>query len=142
MPTYHQAIPLTSEVLDRVMKRSCGAAYSIQPDRVGELLEKAEEELFAIAELVRVSAANWIVGFHCQQVVEKALKAILVSKGETPERTHDIVRLIRTVEVTGIDAPEWLWELEDLNPYSVQPCYENLGMIEERGASDLEVLAR
>jgi HEPN domain-containing protein len=31
--------------------------------------------------------------YHCQQAAEKAVKAFLVFKGVTPEKTHDIRRL-------------------------------------------------
>lgn len=35
-----------------------------------------------------------VIGFHCQQAVEKYLKAYLVLKGNEPEKTHDLVLLL------------------------------------------------
>lgn len=32
-----------------------------------------------------------IIGFHAEQAVEKSLKAVIVSKGFDPPRTHDLV---------------------------------------------------
>jgi HEPN domain-containing protein len=32
--------------------------------------------------------------YHCQQCAEKSLKAFLVYSGETPQKTHDLSRLI------------------------------------------------
>ncbi len=32
--------------------------------------------------------------YHCQQAAEKVVKAFLVSKEVTPEKTHDIVRVV------------------------------------------------
>ena len=37
--------------------------------------------------------------YHCQQTAEKAVKAFLVSKELSPEKTHDIRRL--TIEAAG-----------------------------------------
>lgn len=39
--------------------------------------------------------------YHCQQAAEKAVKAFLVLKGVTPEKTHDIRKL--TVEASRFD---------------------------------------
>jgi HEPN domain-containing protein len=35
-----------------------------------------------------------VIGFHCQQAVEKYLKAYLVLKGVEPEKTHDLGLLL------------------------------------------------
>lgn len=43
------------------------------------------------------------VGFHAQQAVEKALKAISGSRGIEAERTHDLVALAKMLlEVVGV----------------------------------------
>ncbi len=59
------------------------------------------------------------VGFHCQQAVEKLLKAIYaLRKGEPPPRIHDLARLAAALgeEVDGRWAAEaeFLAELTDL----------------------------
>lgn len=48
------------------------------------LAEKLEER----------ASLSWEVGFHAQQAVEKFLKAVLVSVGVIPSRTHDIAYLV------------------------------------------------
>jgi len=41
------------------------------------------------------------VCFHCQQGVEKGLKAFLLERGKRPPRTHDIVELLNAVAAEG-----------------------------------------
>lgn len=59
------------------------------------------------------------VCFHCQQCIEKYLKAVLVAHDEVPERIHDLV-------VLGTEAADHLPQVEELlddlmflSPYSV-----------------------
>lgn len=103
----------------------------MQTDRINELMEKATEELYAVDTLVDLSAAAWITGFHCQQIAEKTLKAVLISKGQIPAKTHDLVLLMNEVRGVGITEPGWFWELENLNPFAVQLRYEALHLVAE-----------
>jgi len=41
--------------------------------------------------------------YHSQQCVEKGLKAIIPEKGEKPEKIHDIVELLKNVELLGFN---------------------------------------
>jgi HEPN domain-containing protein len=43
-----------------------------------------------------------IIGFHCQQALEKYLKAFLVSNGIEPEKSHDLIQLQKSC--IGFDA--------------------------------------
>lgn len=114
----------------------------MQTGRIGELLEKAEEELNAVDHLVNISAADWIIGFHCQQIAEKLLKAVWISKGGNPPNTHDVVLLMEEVKGIGIVAPPWFWQLEDLNPFAVQLRYDTLNAIVDFDARTALDLAR
>jgi HEPN domain-containing protein len=40
--------------------------------------------------------------YHCQQTAEKAVKAFLVSRGLTPEKTHDVLKL--TMQASRLEA--------------------------------------
>jgi HEPN domain-containing protein len=61
---------------------------------VAEWLEKADEDLTAARILLGSrETVHGAVSFHCQQAVEKALKAALVAAETRPPRTHDLVRL-------------------------------------------------
>ena len=56
-------------------------------------LKDAEEELSS-AEILFEHEKYRPACYHSQQSVEKGLKALLIEKGESPERTHDIVGLL------------------------------------------------
>lgn len=109
--------------------------------RINELMAKAEEELHAVDLLVNGSAADWIVGFHCQQVAEKTLKAVLVSRGQAPAMIHDLVHLMDEARRGGTAEPPWFRELEDLNPFAVQLRYEYLHAFEDFNADHASALA-
>ncbi len=60
--------------------------------------------------------------FHAQQAVEKALKAVLVSRGEAPPRTHDIAILLEQIEAFT-SVPSNLLSASRLNEYAVWTRY-------------------
>jgi HEPN domain-containing protein len=45
------------------------------------------------------------VGFHAQQAVEKWLKAVIASRAEKFEHTHDLRRLIALLRLDSLPAP-------------------------------------
>jgi HEPN domain-containing protein len=62
--------------------------------------------------------------FNLQQAVEKALKAVLVHYGVPFPYTHDIGKLIQTVETAGIDLPRADKNaLEKLTDYAIEGRY-------------------
>ncbi len=63
---------------------------------VDEWLFKAEHDLKS-AELIFTHDKTLLdtVVYHTQQTVEKALKAVLVSNGVLPEKTHNVTKLLR-----------------------------------------------
>jgi HEPN domain len=67
-----------------------------------------------------------IVGFHCQQAIEKALKAVLTSLGVGFPKTHDIVLLRDQLAAAGHGLPAELNGIGDLNPYGVALRYGRL----------------
>lgn len=75
------------------------------PDPSEGWVEKAEGDVrTAPRELAAEEAPNWdAVCFHAQQAVEKYLKALLIRKGETVPRTHDLRFLAERVagDVSG-----------------------------------------
>jgi HEPN domain-containing protein len=56
--------------------------------------------------------------YHCQQTAEKAVKAFLVSKEITPEKTHDIRRLTLAAAVHEAGFNELLDMAAALTPYA------------------------
>jgi len=67
--------------------------------------------------------ADAILGFHTQQAVEKALKAALASREIAFPYTHDLDGLIELCRTHGLDVPETLDGVEQLEPYGVHMRY-------------------
>ena len=68
-------------------------------DLVKEWVERGMSDLASAEYLMGMRPRPLeIIAFHCQQAVEKCLKAYLVSKGEEPDRTHDIGFLLTLTE--------------------------------------------
>jgi HEPN domain-containing protein len=57
-----------------------------------------------------------VVGFHLQQCVEKALKAVLSHAGIAFRRTHDIAELLDLIADRGLGPPPYADWLDELNP--------------------------
>ena len=74
-----------------------------QRDLVCSWLKKAASDLksarlLGLAEEAPLDTAL----YHCQQTAEKSVKAYLVSRGVTPEKTHDVRKL--TVQASSFEA--------------------------------------
>ena len=63
-------------------------------ERVKQWLMIAEYDLITARELFGKKILNAIVCYHCQQAVEKLLKAFLIANGKEFEKTHNISKLI------------------------------------------------
>ncbi len=61
--------------------------------------------------------------FLAQQCAEKSLKALLVAKGQTSPRTHDLVLLADLNTQTGVLLPVATTELRELSRHAVETRY-------------------
>ena len=61
--------------------------------------------------------------FDAQQAAEKALKAVMMSRGIDFPYTHDIACLLGVLQVDGINLPESMLSAARLTTYSVQARY-------------------
>jgi HEPN domain-containing protein len=66
-----------------------------------------------------------VVGFHAQQAVEKALKAVLVLNGVPYRFTHDVY-LIELCETAGAGIPSELGGVDRLSAFAVRLRYDDL----------------
>ena len=75
-------------------------------------LAKAEGD-FVVAGRLADSGEQFhdAVAFHCQQAIEKLLKAALVARGIEPPKVHDLPELFRRVRAAGLN---WNWSLTEL----------------------------
>ena len=108
-------------------------------DQVFALLLASAEQDFAACRLLSGAAGigDAVVGFHAQQSIEKALKAVLSARMIEFRRTHDLISLLDLLQDHKVAAPpasEWL---DELNPYAVEARY---GTIDPQGLDRPRVL--
>jgi HEPN domain-containing protein len=66
------------------------------------LLRKAEGDVEVVRALVDTpSIADDAIGFHAQQAIEKAMKAVLALRGVQFPRTHDLGFLLELADRDG-----------------------------------------
>ncbi len=72
-----------------------------------------------------------IICYHCQQAIEKLLKGVLIFRGVTIKKTHDLGLLAEMLqEYTEVDE-KYLEMCDDLTPYGVKIRYPQELFIEE-----------
>ena len=64
-----------------------------------------------------------IIAFHCQQAVEKYLKALLVRHQIEFPKTHDIAKLLDRVATVNANMAESLRDADVLTPFGVEVRY-------------------
>jgi len=98
------------------------------PDPVGLWLDKVDSDLLTIANNMASDRVPWdSVCFHAQQAAEKALKAYLVSRGITPDRTHDCLVLLQACAEYDADLAQYESACLELAPFAVAPRYPIIG---------------
>jgi len=92
---------------------------------VSEWLEAAKIDYFSAVRLSEEFYPRLTVpaAYHCQQSVEKTLKAFLVYKGIEPPHTHDLVRLCELCENECTDFADFEDDCFRLTPYAVETRY-------------------
>ena len=90
------------------------------------LLRLAHRDGTTLILLARIpEAPKASLGFHAQQAVEKAWKAVSVRRGIEAKRTHDLVALAKMLlDVVGV-TPFTLDEVRQLNPFAVEYRYDD-----------------
>ena len=97
----------------------------MKPDDAAIWIRKAEQDWRAARKLDPDTEPD-AVCFHCQQCVEKYLKALLVSAHRGFPKTHDLGVLLNLVAPGGSNLRKYQNDLSDLNPYSVIARYPGL----------------
>lgn len=96
-----------------------------------KLADRDWEILLVLKDADRVHLSG--LAFHAQQLVEKALKSVLSIRHLPFDRTHDLVKLARTLDASGVSLPISLDDLGKLNPYAVIFRYDD---------TDIEIITR
>jgi len=91
-------------------------------DFIKQWLMKANEDLLVIDKLTETGViAASSVCFHCQQAVEKFLKAYLIANGVDVRKTHNIEFLLS--ECSDIDQDFSAFDPKDLSEFGVDARY-------------------
>jgi len=91
-------------------------------------LRKAASDLAAARALATDGdQEDDVIGFHAQQAVEKAFKAVVVIRSLEIPRSHDLSLLIRLLDAPGHDLPVEIVEADWLNPWAVTMRYDEPG---------------
>lgn len=91
---------------------------------VTEWMEKAEEDYLFVEKLV-VDEESFFAPlcFHCQQAVEKYLKAYIVAQNIPLRKIHDLVELVQICLQTDRSFKEVKEDAILINPYYVDTRY-------------------
>jgi HEPN domain-containing protein len=100
------------------------------------LLRKATADLAVTRTLAaEADPHDEAIGFHAQQAVEKAIKAVLALSQIAAPRTHDLTYLVELLDSHGIDVPGTIAEPEWLSPWAVTTRYDDLDDTLDREAA-------
>jgi len=91
---------------------------------INSWISKAEKDLLtAEHELSFPDAVTESISFHCQQAVEKFLKAYLISLGIPFTKTHEIGELITKCENKDREIAVFKEEADKLTDYAIEVRY-------------------
>jgi HEPN domain-containing protein len=101
-----------------------GPREEVRRRLVADWRRRADEDLAVAEHLLREGArhAN-AVAFHCQQAVEKYLKAFLTWREVEFPKTHDLGRLLDLVQTVNEPLAHGLRQVIALTPFGVELRY-------------------
>ncbi|MBL7222998.1 MAG: HEPN domain-containing protein [Candidatus Brocadiae bacterium] len=96
------------------------------------LMQKAAQDEYVVRTLAAdPGAPDAAIGFHAQQAVEKALKAVLAAHHVAFRWRHDLVELLDVLRDSGIPFPHDLDDVRRLTPFATEFRYDDLPAEEE-----------
>jgi HEPN domain-containing protein len=95
-------------------------------DHALALLNKARDDAYVVRTLgADATAPDWIVGFHAQQAVEKAIKAVLTKHAIEFPRTHNLAMLVELLRGNALPLPPDADDLVRLTPFGAALRYDD-----------------
>lgn len=89
-----------------------------------ELLELARGDAYVVQKGTKdPELQDWIVGFHAQQAIEKAIKAVITNKDADFPVTHDLTILSNLTSELDMRVPVDAKDLAKLAPFAVTRRY-------------------
>lgn len=104
---------------------------------IREWLNKADGDYEAVLHLFKGKKSKntyYIIAFHCQQAVEKYLKALLICHKISFPKTHDLVKLLNFIDNKDLFLSGIRSDLSALNPYAIDFRYPG----DDIGAAELK----
>lgn len=93
---------------------------------IREWVDKAEGDFAAALDLNKSKRKNkfyFVIAFHCQQTVEKLLKALLVSYKIDFPKSHDLIQLLDLLKEKDPLLTTIKKELNIVNPFAIDFRY-------------------
>jgi hypothetical protein len=90
------------------------------------LKKSANDEALIDLILPHGNISDDIFGFHCQQAVEKLLKALLATLSVQFKNTHNLRVLVDLLTDNGKVLPPVLHDIDLFNPYAILLRYEEI----------------
>ena len=97
----------------------------LPPDDPREWISRAKSNL-AIARNVIPEADLEDLCFDAQQATEKGIKAVFIHRGETFPFSHDLDKLLRLLERSGLRIPKYVNDAKELTKYAHVTRYPGL----------------
>lgn len=91
--------------------------------RFTEWLEKAERDLKSANVLKQNNCGNDVVAFHCQQAIEKSLKAFLLKQTGQVAEGHSLIYLCKEASNYNMKFKSHLKECAFVNQYYIETRY-------------------
>ncbi len=95
-------------------------------NEIAEWIIKADHDLgTAIVTYLHIPEFKDTITFHCQQSVEKCLKAYLIYWGISFKLTHDLIYLLELIHTKDISINVYFERIVKLQNYAVEIRYPN-----------------
>lgn len=99
---------------------------NLPTDYADATLRKVRDDGYVVRCMAAdLAAPDWIIGFHAQQAVEKAVKSVLTRQEVEFPRTHNLSMLIALLRRHGIAVPPDADDLAHLTPFGVALRYDD-----------------
>lgn len=107
------------------------------PESVADWIEAAERDERHASDLWQLGRDYWPeICWLSQQMCEKSMKALLVSRFVRPERTHNLTSLLHAIRKNGVDVGALDAECELLTGHAIAPRYSTGRGFTEETARD------
>lgn len=95
----------------------------VDSKRYYEWLEKAQKDLKSARILKEHDCGNDTAAFHCQQAIEKALKAYLLYKTKELQEGHSLIFLCKVASTHNLEFKKFIKDCAYINQYYIETRY-------------------